>query len=257
MDLSTSRFQLNQNGLYLLGQSAIDEANGQDTILRNISTLNQRMLSSKAMSESFDFGNGVQVSTKQMVDETIGGVFDTSALERYGFGLQDSVGINYELTDLKDKARLRGFLSEEGIQVSDTKLDKVKNFIALDPKAYKDPGGIVSRGHITPFHEIGHTGSRISGLGNLADDFLTSSVKEAENFPGGLTGSPLYDRIKSFFTYMALQGKEEARAEGFGIYAASTIQDPDEWRLSDGSRTSMISNNIRSSVRGRKYSLSW
>ena len=215
MNPTTSRVQLNQNGIYLLGQSAIDELGNEDTLLRNITKLNERMASSRAMVESFDFGNGIQVSTQEMVDRTVGGVFDKGTLSRYGFDITGTSGTNFTLNDNLDRAKLRGLLNQEGIQISDTKLGMAKHFVALDPELYIDPKGLSARAHITPFHELGHTGSAISGMGSITRNF-SNSFDDLD--------APIYDKIKGYFTYMALHGREEARAESFGLYSAAHMK---------------------------------
>lgn len=204
MDPITSRAQLGQNGIYLIGQSALSEAANQDALLENVGKLNDRLSSSSIFGEFIDFGNGAQVRAQDMVDSTLSGVFSTDILNRYKFKIGDNVaGQNFDVSSPLQKAKVRGLLTEEGIQLSDRRLDQVRSFVAMPARKFSDPKGITSSSLITAFHEIGHSGSSMSGLGEVLSDQRKNFFNLYSKQYSSPLDIPFNDRLNFFLTQMA------------------------------------------------------
>lgn len=222
MTPETSRFLSNQNGIILLGQSAIDSANNQDTLMRDISTLNSRMKSSTILGETIDVSGGSSVRVQTAVDKTIMGVFDNEVAKRYGFDATDTLGVNYTLTDRSDRARVRGLFRSEGINISDSVVDDAASVVIIPQTTYSR--GLTTSAHTTPFHEIGHTISTLSGTQKAFGFFQDEQSRLIQQY-GSLEQAPLMERLRVFHTGMALHGAEEAFAEGFGMIASAQMQE--------------------------------
>lgn len=152
---------MDQGDIYLLGKSAIDESINPAIIQRNVELLNDRMLSSSALGKRISFGTGRSISTQSVIDKTIGAVFGPEQSARYGLQLPDTVrGRNITLTKL-DKAKLRGLLSDEGINISDRRLDKVTNLSLINPKILMRESASKLAPTKTAFHELGHSASSL------------------------------------------------------------------------------------------------
>jgi len=221
MNPQTSRFLDTQNGIVLLGQSAIDSSNDQQSLLRNIAALNERMQSSTILRETVNVSGGSPVKVQTAVDKTIMGIFDSATASRYGFDTTGSGGVNFAMEDLRTKATVRGLLRSEGISVSDSTIDNAASFVVLPSHTFEH--GLTARKHVNPFHEIGHTVTHLSGT-KAPFDFLSDEGTRLINQYGSLEKAPLMEKLRVFHTGMALHGAEEAFAEGFGITAASKMQ---------------------------------
>lgn len=204
MDPITQRAQLGQNGLYFVGQSAVDEAANKEVLLGNIAKFNDRLSSSKVFGNIIDFGNGSRVRVQDMVDSTVSGVFSTDVLKRYDFQLDDNTsGTNFNVSSRLQKAKIRGLLSSEGIQLSDRRLDAIESFVAMPIRKFTDPEGIMADSLVTAFHEIGHSGSSLSGLGEmLSNQRLNFKQLNAAKYPSPLD-VPFDDKLNFFLTQMA------------------------------------------------------
>lgn len=204
MDPITQRAQLGQNGLYFVGQSAVDEAANKEVLLGNIAKFNDRLSSSKVFGNIIDFGNGARVSVQDMVDSTVSGVFSTDVLKRYDFHLGDNTaGKNFDISSRLQKAKIRGLLADEGIQLSDRRLDAIGSFVAMPTKKFANPKGISADALVTAFHEIGHSGSSLSGLGGiLSEQRLNFKDLHAGNYSSTFD-VPFNDRLNFFLTQMA------------------------------------------------------
>lgn len=144
---------------------------GQQGIVDNINLTRQSMKSSSLMGNIVDFGSGNSASMQQVVDQTISLVADTEKIMKYGIVNKEYYGINIPITQkssLVQKAKLRAYLADDAIDVSDRLLDRITNISLYNPMMFDSS---IENGFNGPFnalrvgfHELGHTASSLSRI---------------------------------------------------------------------------------------------
>lgn len=205
MDPTTSRLQIADDGIVLLGSTAQSR---QPSLVNQVASLNQRLSTSSIWSQNLGFGSGSSISASDIFNRNLVGSFNKDTLERYGLSLASGAeGTNYELTNV-NKDKLRALLSDEGIEISDSRLSRLTNFSALDADyvSSKNINLVAKLG----FHEIGHG---VSDALN-ADAELVQTYSDMK-----LIGqsSPMPSQAEMYIKTMAMHGAEEARAESIAF----------------------------------------
>jgi hypothetical protein len=205
MDSNTSRLQIADDGIVLLGSTAQSR---QPDLIQQVASLNQRLSTSSIWSQNLGFGSGSSISASDIFSRNLVGSFNKDTLERYGLSLASgSEGTNFEITNI-NRAKLRALLSDEGINISDSRLSRLTNFSALDADyiAGKNTNLAAKLG----FHEIGHGVS--SALNADAELIQTYSDMKLIG-----QSSPMPSQAEMYIKTMAMHGAEEARAESVGF----------------------------------------
>lgn len=192
------------------------------------------MQSSGIVNQNIQFATGQSVPMQQAIDQTMSIVANPDKILPYGFaGSNPFYGRNVPIQakdSLVTKAKLRAYLADDSIDVSDRLLDRITNISLFNPVMFDSTaelGGF--KGPFNPlrvgFHEIGHTVSSMSGAKTPIES-IASRISDSSH--------PM-EKVRSLIQMFAEQGAEEARADLVGYKGAFSVPGNDF--------VSLLSNN--------------